>query len=39
MIQRFGNGKIDNAFGKMLKLNSGPDSVNSSILIPSSLVK
>ncbi len=37
--QRFGKGRIDRAFGNMLKLNYGPDSVKESILIPISLVK
>ncbi len=32
--QRFGHGRIDKAFGKMLKLSSGPDKVSESILIP-----
>jgi len=36
---RLGNGKIDNAFGKILKLSYGPDKVSESILIPNSWVK
>lgn len=38
-IQMFEKGKIANALGKTLKLNSGPDRAKSCILIPSQFAK
>lgn len=37
--QRFGHGRIESAFGKILKLSYGPDKARESMLIPISRVK